>query len=108
MRFTLSHPATFMSICLSVHIIPTFAHTWVETVNLIASDGSFEKTGYARSFSGRAQGVNPDEINTYLLPPNGRSTGTEILPTDPMCKETQKSQKQTPGFPRLTAASTLR
>ncbi|KAI0996887.1 hypothetical protein K3495_g11296 [Podosphaera aphanis] len=104
MKHTLLNPMIFSWAWLSTLTVPILAHTWVESVNLIASDGSFKQTGYARAFGGRIPGVNPDKENTYLLPPNGRAEGTQILPTDLMCKESQKTQKQSPGFPRLSAA----
>ncbi|RKF65637.1 hypothetical protein GcC1_118001 [Golovinomyces cichoracearum] len=89
---------------ISLLTIYTLAHTWVETVNLIAADGSIKDTGFMRGFGGRIQGVDPDKTNTYLLPPNGRGSRNEILPTDLMCKDTQVNRVQSEGFPRLSAS----
>ncbi|SZF01904.1 unnamed protein product [Blumeria hordei] len=104
MKFPIGHGTAFVCFSLSVLLIPTLAHTWVESVNLIASDGSFQDVGYARGFVGRTPGVDPDTANTYLIPPNGRSTGGEILPTDLMCKDSQVKQQQSEGYPRLSAS----
>lgn len=46
-----------------------------------------------------------DPAMTNLIPPNGRPSGNEILPTDMMCKSTQHTMDQTDGSPRLKAAA---
>ena len=46
-----------------------------------------------------------DPAMSYLIPPNGRAGGNEILPTDKICKTSQQDQKQTDGSPRLKAAA---
>ncbi|TQS37613.1 hypothetical protein Golomagni_01907 [Golovinomyces magnicellulatus] len=95
---------THIIIDISLLTIYALAHTWVETVNLIAADGSIKDSGFMRGFGGRVQGVDPDKTNTYLLPPNGRGSKNEILPTDLMCKDTQVKHIQSEGFPRLSAS----
>ena len=42
---------------------------------------------------------------TNLIPPDGRSTGNEILSTDLICMLSQQEQVQTDGSPRLQAAA---
>ncbi|POS84225.1 hypothetical protein EPUL_006840, partial [Erysiphe pulchra] len=100
----MKYSLAFTSLQFLILITPIFAHTWVETVNLVGSDGSFQNTGFARGFGGRVAGVDPDKTNTYLLPPNGRGAGNEILPTDLICKDTQVNQVQSAGHPRLSAS----
>lgn len=39
---------------------------------------------------------------TYLLPPDSRD-GNALLPTDPICKQTQMNYNQTLGSPMLSA-----
>jgi hypothetical protein len=79
------------------------AHTWVENLRLIASNGTFVgEPGFIRSYGPRSAGVDPDAQNVYLLPPNGPSN--EILPTDLMCKSNQQIGVQTPKYPTLQAA----
>ncbi|KAE9368604.1 hypothetical protein N431DRAFT_306222, partial [Stipitochalara longipes BDJ] len=80
------------------------AHTWVENLRLIASNGTFTgEPGYIRSFGPRAAGVDPDAQNVYLLPPNGRSP-PGIYTTDSICKSNQQIGVQTPKYPTLQAA----
>ncbi|KAI6250621.1 hypothetical protein HI914_00290 [Erysiphe necator] len=100
----MKYSLAFTSLRYFIFIIPIFAHTWVETVNLVGSDGSFQNTGFPRGFGARVAGIDPDKTNTYLLPPNGRGAGNEILPTDLICKDTQVNQVQSSGYPRLQAS----
>ena len=94
--------AAFLLLCCATI---SDAHTWVEQVTVIASNGTFVGTpGYPRGFVPRAPDVDPDAGMVYLLPPNGRSTGNEILPTDLMCKSSQTIENQTPGSPALIAS----
>ncbi|KAL8797078.1 MAG: hypothetical protein Q9182_007259 [Xanthomendoza sp. 2 TL-2023] len=82
------------------------AHSWVEDINVIASNGTFVGApGYPRAFAKRGPGVDPDKAMVHLLPPNGRPTGNKILDSDPMCMESQKQPKQSDGSPTLKAAA---
>jgi hypothetical protein len=82
------------------------AHTWIEQMNVIAANGTFiGAPGYARGNVLRTNPSFSDTAMTNLIPPDGRSTGTEILSTDPMCMPSQQSQTQTAGSPRLQAAA---
>jgi hypothetical protein len=83
----------------------TRAHTWIEELLVIASNGTMVGApGYPRGFVSRATpGFNDGQMD-YLIPPNGRPTGNQILPTDLMCKSTQNIGSQTPGFPVLNAS----
>jgi hypothetical protein len=80
------------------------AHTWLENIYLIGSNGSFVGTpGYPRGYGPRNVG-SPDIANVYLLPPNGGPGGNAILPTDLMCKASQTIGTYTDGFPPISAA----
>lgn len=82
------------------------AHTWIEQMNVISSNGSFTgEPGYARGNVLRTAPNFGDPLMTNLIPPNGRPTGNEILSTDPMCMPSQQTQTQTDGSPRLQAAA---
>ncbi|KAH9220541.1 hypothetical protein DL95DRAFT_479209 [Leptodontidium sp. 2 PMI_412] len=102
MRSTLSLPAGLAAVILLACNTPVHAHTWVEELRLIASNGSYVGApGYIRNFGPRMPGVNLDE-NLWLLPPNGR--GNTFLPTDPICRSNQVKPQQTKDYPVLTAA----
>ncbi|KAL8801748.1 MAG: hypothetical protein Q9200_006845 [Gallowayella weberi] len=82
------------------------AHSWVEDINVIASNGTFVGApGYPRAFAKRGPGVDPDKAMVHLLPPNGRPTGNKILDSDTMCMESQQQPKQSDGSPALKAAA---
>jgi hypothetical protein len=82
----------------------TQAHTWVEQLNVISSNGTFVGApGFARGNVLRTNPAFSDPQMTNLIPPDGRSTGTVILPTDLMCKASQTIGNQTPGSPALVA-----
>ncbi|KAL8836612.1 MAG: hypothetical protein Q9170_002835 [Blastenia crenularia] len=82
------------------------AHSWIEEVRVIAGNGSFVgESGYPRAFAKRAAGVDPDKAMVHLLPPNGRSTGNQILDSDLMCMPSQQQPKQSDGSPMLKAAA---
>jgi hypothetical protein len=84
----------------------TQAHTWVEQLNVISSNGTF--VGAAGFPRGNVLRTNPafgDPQMTNLIPPDGRSTGTVILPTDLMCKASQSIGNQTSGSPALIASA---
>lgn len=84
---------------------PTKAHSWVEKLLLIASNGTFVGTpGYPRGFVPRTSALFSDYVSENQIPPNGRPTGTEILPTDLMCRQSQSIGNQTAGSPALVAA----
>lgn len=82
------------------------AHTWIEQMAVIAPNGTFVGApGYPRGFVPRTSPSFSDAAMTNLIPPDGRSTGNEILATDPICMSSQQSQTQTEGSPRLQAAA---
>jgi hypothetical protein len=85
---------------------PTYAHSWVEELTLIAPNGTFVGTpGYARGNYMRTTPGFSDTTMTYLIPPSTRADVTQILPTDKMCKDTQQDQTQSEGSPRLEASA---
>lgn len=90
---------------LITFLTPTvYSHTWVEQLMVIDSNGTFVGApGYARGNVLRTAPEFSDPTMTYLIPPNGRANGSQILPTDRLCKETQRIHNQTEGSPRLQA-----
>ncbi|MCJ1234643.1 hypothetical protein MMC14_002604 [Varicellaria rhodocarpa] len=80
------------------------AHSWVESLNIIGPNGTLiGDPGYPRGYVSRMSPGFNDASMVYLIPPDGRSTGLEILPSDLMCKGTQNTTNQTAGFPTLQA-----
>lgn len=118
-------------VALALLITPSTAHSWVEQMMVISSNGSFTgNPGYARNNTMRTVPGFSDLLMVHILPGQGQpsieerqapaasaatpstSTATatafsdtmSILPTDPMCKKTQQTMKQSNGSPRLQAA----
>lgn len=86
-------------------ITPSQAHTWIEDAHIVAGNGSMiGSAGYPRGNVLRSNAVFDDSQMTYLIPPNGRSTGNAILPTDRICKASQTIGNQTEGSPALSAS----
>ncbi|KAL2063546.1 hypothetical protein VTL71DRAFT_5351 [Oculimacula yallundae] len=103
MRPTLSLPAGLTAVILLASTTTVSAHTWVEQVRKIASNGSFVgEPGFIRNYGPRIQGVNIDAVNSNLLPPNGR--GNSFLASDLICKSNQLKGQQTKDYPTLSAA----
>lgn len=96
----------FLAICLLLMATLIQAHTWIEMLQVIATNGTFVGLpGYSRAFQARSAGSDPDFAMTNLIPPNGRSTGNAVLSTDLMCKYSQTIGNQTSGSPSLTASA---
>jgi hypothetical protein len=103
MKSTYSPQGAIAAIWLLVFSSTINAHTWVEELRLIASNGTFVgDAGYIRNYGARLPGVDPDAQNVYLLPPNSRPGA--IIDTDLMCKSNQQIGQQTPKYPTLQAA----
>ncbi|CZS99004.1 uncharacterized protein RAG0_07522 [Rhynchosporium agropyri] len=103
MRSTISLPAGLAAVILLASTTTVSAHTWVEQVRKVASNGSFVGApGFIRNFGPRTAGVNIDAVNSNLLPPNGRSNA--FLQTDLMCKSNQLKGQQTKDYPTLKAS----
>ncbi|PYH33383.1 uncharacterized protein BO87DRAFT_88317 [Aspergillus neoniger CBS 115656] len=82
------------------------AHSWIEQLLAIAANGTFiGSPGYARGNVHRTTPGFSDTTMTYLIPPNDRANQSLILPTDKMCKSTQRTRNQTEGSPRLQASA---
>ncbi|KAL6237376.1 hypothetical protein BDW75DRAFT_81945 [Aspergillus navahoensis] len=80
-----------------------YAHSWVEQLMVIASNGTFVGSpGYPRGNVLRSSTSFSDTAMTYLLPPDGK---TEVTETDNLCMDTQRKQVQTDGSPRLQASA---
>ncbi|PBP21293.1 hypothetical protein BUE80_DR007956 [Diplocarpon rosae] len=106
MKSTHSLPSSLATAILFACNTAVHAHTWVEQVRKIASNGSYVgDPGYIRNFTPRAgPGAGNVDLDLYLLPPNGRSTGNAIVATDLICKSNQLKGEQSNGFPALKAA----
>ncbi|KAL2857127.1 hypothetical protein BJY01DRAFT_242521 [Aspergillus pseudoustus] len=71
----------------------TWAHSWVEQLTVIAPNGSFiGAPGYPRGNVLRSNPAFSDTAMTYLA-------------EDYLCKDTQRTQTQTEGSPRLQASA---
>ncbi|KAJ9664141.1 hypothetical protein H2198_000359 [Neophaeococcomyces mojaviensis] len=79
------------------------AHTWVEQLMAIAPNGTFVgQPGFPRGNVMRGTPGFGDPAMVNLIPGNGRVIN-DIRPTDLMCKDSQTTQTQTSGSPRLQA-----
>lgn len=89
--------------CLLGCIPYAIAHTWLEHLSVIASNGKYVgDLGYPRAYVPRTAG---GDSNVHLLPPNGSGRTNAILPTDPMCQAAQTLGTQSANFPSLKAAA---
>ncbi|EPE07071.1 hypothetical protein F503_03498 [Ophiostoma piceae UAMH 11346] len=105
-QFTTQSGLTAATLLLSVAVQPVLAHSWVEQLMLIAANGTMTgAAGYIRGYVSRAVAGFSDDMDVYLLPPNGRSTGETILATDPLCHPSQRSSKYSTDFPMLSVSS---
>jgi hypothetical protein len=103
MKSTFSLQGGIAAIWLLAFFPAIDAHTWVEELRLIASNGTFVgDPGYIRDYAGRVQGVDPDAQNVYLLPPNSRPGA--IIDMDLMCKSNQQIGVQSQNYTTLNAA----
>ena len=82
------------------------AHTWIEDMRVISSNGSFTgPSGYPRAFTKRGPGVDPDTAMVHILPPNGTPVDVGITTNDVMCFPSQQKPTQSSDSPRLKAAA---
>lgn len=103
MHFSKPH-STFLVVLTFLTIISSIvAHTWIEQLRIIASNGTFTSAiGYPRGNILRGADGFSDNALVYLLPPNGRAN--KIIDSDPMCRAEQSLGNQTPGSPALSAS----
>lgn len=74
---------------------PTQAHTWIQSLQLIASNGAFTgPLGYMRGFHPRDAAFKDEMLVNRNI---------DIDEKTPMCKDSQQGGKQTPGFDTLKA-----
>ncbi|KAI9744568.1 MAG: hypothetical protein M1818_002097 [Claussenomyces sp. TS43310] len=86
-------------------VTPIQGHSWVEDAHVVAGNGTMiGAAGYPRGNVLRTNPAFGDGQMTNLIPPNGRSTGNAVLPTDLMCKASQTIGNQTKGSPALAAS----
>ncbi|SPO02349.1 uncharacterized protein DNG_05022 [Cephalotrichum gorgonifer] len=94
--------AAALVVFLAGTITPANAHTWVEQVRRIASNGTFTgNPGYSRGMIARGTPGFADDNLVYLLPPNGRGAGG-ILDTDKIARFSKNDY--TSDLPRLSAS----
>lgn len=90
----------------SLAVQPVSAHSWVEQLMNIDSNGTMVGSpGYIRGYVSRAAAGFSDDMDNYLLPPNGRSGGNAIYATDSLCHPSQTVGNYTSGFPMLTVTA---
>ena len=79
------------------------AHSWIEQLTTIASNGTFVGTpGYPRGYVARTSPDFSDKAMTHILP----TDGGEVKKSDMMCMDTQRKQKQADDdHPRLQTAA---
>ncbi|KAI9784199.1 MAG: hypothetical protein M1816_001021 [Peltula sp. TS41687] len=93
-------------IALAALLPGAHGHSWVEQLMVIGPDGTFVgEPGYPRGNVRRGTAGFGDPAMVHLLPPNGRAASDGILPTDPMCKESQAKPNQSEGSPALQATA---
>ena len=84
----------------------SFAHSWVEEMQVIGNNGSYMGDyGYTRGYVARTDPAFTGESMKYLLPPleSGR---TKIDNTDLLCHPSQRTSSYTnPSYPRLQVAA---
>lgn len=67
------------------------AHSWVERLRRLDLNGMMVgDPGYIRGARSRLDPGFTDSQLMYMLPPNGRAAAQGILPTDYICKDTQR------------------
>jgi hypothetical protein len=87
----------FATIAIQIHL--TIAHTWVEQLRVISSNGTFVgDPGFARGNVLRTSPGFSDVPMTHLL-------GPTLDQNTQMCSNTQETPVQTNGSPRLQAAA---
>lgn len=81
---------------------PTAAHTWIEEMQIIDSNGSYVgDRGYSRGYVARTDPTFTGFSDNYLLPQNG----VRINSSDSLCHPSQRSSNYTnPAYPMLKAA----
>ncbi|CAK7269524.1 hypothetical protein SEPCBS57363_003643 [Sporothrix epigloea] len=82
---------------------PVSAHSWVEQLRNIAPNGTMtDAVGYIRGYVSREMPGFYDDMDNFMIPPNGRPTGNEILTNDTLCHPSQTIGNYTADFPMLT------
>jgi hypothetical protein len=105
MKSTLSLPAGLAAIWLLTCTSTIQAHTWIDQLSVIASNGTLVGAlGYPRGYIQRTAPDFSDYNLQNEVPPDGRPTGNEILSTDLICRQSQFIGNQTAGNPALVAA----
>ncbi|KAL4811008.1 hypothetical protein BDV18DRAFT_4297 [Aspergillus unguis] len=90
-------------ILLALVFTSAYAHSWVDQLTVIASNGTFVGSpGYPRGYVSRSDPSFSDASMTYLLPRDGKANATEA---DSLCMDTQRKQTQKDGYPRLQASA---
>jgi len=98
MRSSISPNAGLVGLVLLVCAATVDAHTWIEEVRRIASNGTFVGTpGYPRNLIPRSN----NDVNGLMV---YELNGPNVPKSAPMCKSSQTIGAYTPEFPMLKAA----
>ncbi|KAI0173166.1 hypothetical protein GGR52DRAFT_579936 [Hypoxylon sp. FL1284] len=83
----------------------TTAHSWVEQLRRLDLNGTMVgDVGFIRGDISRSDPAFTDGRLQYLLPPSGRDATQGILPSDPICRDTQQTAGSfNPSLPPLQA-----
>lgn len=82
----------------------TWAHSWVERLRRLDLNGTMVgDPGYVRGFVSRLDPTFNDLRMQHHLPPNGRDAELGILPSDRICRDSQRAGQSSDIFPRLWA-----
>ncbi|CRK15992.1 hypothetical protein VD0002_g6393 [Verticillium dahliae] len=80
------------------------AHSWVERLRRLDLNGTMvSDPGYIRGFVSRLDPTFNDLRMQHHLPPNGRVAEQGILPTDRICRDSQRAMQSNEMLPRLQA-----
>jgi hypothetical protein len=80
------------------------AHSWIEQLSNVAPDGSFVTDyGYPRSFVDKGSSNFDQNANLWLIPPPEQHSSF-VNQANLLCHPSQRTQNQSPGFPRLQTA----
>ncbi|CAK7268531.1 hypothetical protein SEPCBS119000_003109 [Sporothrix epigloea] len=106
MTQSISDRSSIFMVFISLFLLavqPVSAHSWVEQLKTIAPNGTLSSAvGYIRGYVSREMPGFYDDMDNFMIPPNGRPTGNEILANDSLCHPSQTIGNYTADFPMLT------
>jgi len=97
----------YFTVLLSIIILAlplSGAHSWVERLRQLSLNGTMiGDPGFIRGFVDRDDPTFNDLQIQHHLPPNGRNSEPPILPSDFICRDSQRTAHSSEKFPRLRA-----